>query len=153
VVTCRAAEFKVRRCNTKQGVVKLKPGETWRQRVVCSNWINLEVAHINWSWRHSVIFIQEWEWVKVQRLFIIGYNIIEIISHVKCKNTWGIEWRDKKGICYYHRTTFLQFRLVSSILPQSSYFFLWYFLFRCNLCEIQDFLLHEEMKCDDDIHG
>jgi hypothetical protein len=61
---------------------------------------------------------------------------------------------------YYHRatflqlTTFLQFHLVSSILPQSSYFFLWYFLFRCSLyeyefCEISDCM---KEKKRDDIH-
>jgi hypothetical protein len=36
---------------------------------------------------------------------------------------------------YYHRSIFLQFHRVSSILPQSAYFFLWYFLFICSLYE------------------
>jgi hypothetical protein len=46
----------------------------------------------------------------------------------------------------------LQFCLVSSILPQSTYFFLWYFLLRCRLYKYEFFKISycmKNMKCDD----
>jgi hypothetical protein len=53
---------------------------------------------------------------------------------------------------YYHQATFLQFHLVSSILPQSPYFFHWYFLFRCSLYKYEFYEISyctEKLKCDD----
>src|SRR6266436_6679841 len=53
---------------------------------------------------------------------------------------------------YYHRTTFLQFRLASSILPQSPYFFHLYFLFRCSLDNYEFGEISyctEKLKCGD----
>ena len=59
---------------------------------------------------------------------------------------------------YYHRatflqlTTFLQFHLASSILPQSPYFLHWYFLFRCSLYKYEFHKIYycaEKLKCDD----
>ena len=38
-----------------------------------------------------------------------------------------------------HRTTFLQSRLASSVPLQTSYFFLWYFLFGCTLYKYEFF--------------
>jgi len=51
-------------------------------------------------------------------------------------------------------TTFLQFRLASSILPQSVYFFLWYFFLRCSIYgyEIFRVLLLPGENGSDDIH-
>ena len=46
---------------------------------------------------------------------------------------------DLERTSYYHQATFLQSCLASSILPQTSYFFLWYFLFRCTLNKYEFF--------------
>src|SRR5882762_446506 len=82
---------------------------------------------------------------------------IRCTSRVVCSSCGQI-----RSICgsamYYHRatflqlTTFLQFWLASSILPQSPYFLHWYFLFRCSLYKYEFYKIYyctEKLKCDD----